>query len=673
MASPGDKVYPTVQQLRAVGAYVQTAGLVTGMSYRDTADQYDLLSSWSLKFTLTTESLEAGGYDPDDTSIEQRVPGVDQTSCTETATVDWAGLQFGIEGDTSIYGPEPALDHTDWVGASGVTSPDSGGNFTVSDGTGTLTLTIPSNYGDLCDDIPNQNLPTGMPGCPQITWYHRADLWRSYDGEDDQQSPPQPYSIPAEGVYCWRGFPCLRLRVIAPAASLLTVTITGKTHSHTDIHKSDSTRQTDYVHTTSSFTYRYKVWVEAGTDTGTIYLQLAADTSDNPVTDPDLEQVETVQITGFAEGAWKWAADPYLSADPVASRIRIKAFEGPEYRHGGVSAVNSPEYKFSLMDTTEDNYGHDNRVEYTVRYFDYVVGATSGLDLTVAETLQSYAKHLHRVCDAWTCSMNTTAYEDACKDNETPQNTLTTCWGFDICHEDPSDPDDPLPLLQNVGTTLNCSISCGTWAIATGIRYLIRTDKVLDSNGHGVAYYNLRRPARSVQNIVQVWRPPSGATTWAADGSPVDVDAYALWDSDSREEFNAGDGYRWEFGISVAGEAEASETLGELPVREYVGKAIRLPQPDERGVDMFRHPAGNVTWTVWIDGDDIKIAETSNGITTLATPVTIDGSGDYDAVSAETDGSTIIVDARRTSDHALVRWYSQDFGATWTGPTVIAT
>ena len=45
MANPGDKVYPTVQQLRAVGAYVQTAGLVTGMSYRDTADQYDILSS----------------------------------------------------------------------------------------------------------------------------------------------------------------------------------------------------------------------------------------------------------------------------------------------------------------------------------------------------------------------------------------------------------------------------------------------------------------------------------------------------------------------------------------------------------------------------------------------------------------------------------------------------
>ena len=109
-----------------------------------------------------------------------------------------------------------------------------------------------------------------------------------------------------------------------------------------------------------------------------------------------------------------------------------------------------------------------------------------------------------------------------------------------------------------------------------------------------------------------------------------------------------------------------------VPVENEERTPFVLPfWPHARGLDMFRQPAGNVTWTVWIDGDDIKIAETSSGLTTLATPVTIDSTGLYDYVSAETDGSTLIVDARRRSDHKVCRWYSQDHGATWTGPTVV--
>ena len=86
---------------------------------------------------------------------------------------------------------------------------------------------------------------------------------------------------------------------------------------------------------------------------------------------------------------------------------------------------------------------------------------------------------------------------------------------------------------------------------------------------------------------------------------------------------------------------------------------------------MFAHPAGRVIWTVWIDGDDIKAAETLTGKVTLGTVRTIDTSGDYDSVYAGTDGNTVYVDGRRTADHKLCRWYSDDYGETWTGPVVM--
>ena len=86
-------------------------------------------------------------------------------------------------------------------------------------------------------------------------------------------------------------------------------------------------------------------------------------------------------------------------------------------------------------------------------------------------------------------------------------------------------------------------------------------------------------------------------------------------------------------------------------------------------VDMFRHPAGNVPWTVWLDGDDIKIAETASATPTLASAVTIDTSGSYDSVGGTTDGGTMYVDARDATTFDIYRWLSVDHGVNWTGPT----
>ena len=52
------------------------------------------------------------------------------------------------------------------------------------DGTipGVLYLNIPSNYPEVIDEIPGQDLPVGMGGAPGVYQYHKTNMWRSYNG-----------------------------------------------------------------------------------------------------------------------------------------------------------------------------------------------------------------------------------------------------------------------------------------------------------------------------------------------------------------------------------------------------------------------------------------------------------------------------------------------------------
>lgn len=84
---------------------------------------------------------------------------------------------------------------------------------------------------------------------------------------------------------------------------------------------------------------------------------------------------------------------------------------------------------------------------------------------------------------------------------------------------------------------------------------------------------------------------------------------------------------------------------------------------------MFRHPAGNVQCWAWISGDNIEFNRLVSGTSTAGTPVTVDDTGAYDSVDAETDGAYIYVVARRSSDHGVDLFTSHDDGATWSSAT----
>jgi hypothetical protein len=659
MADWGDSILLTVAEIRAIGEYATPPG-ITGLSYTDTDYENVLHAGASLAFSIDADSAVEHGHDDTDLTVIQRVPGVDQTSCDAGAEVDFDALLFSFKANTGIYGPEPALDNTDWTGADGAATPDVAGQFAVTNAAGNLTLAIPSNYGALCDDIPSQNFPTGMPGCPTLTFAHKADAWRDYDGELGQDS--NPYSIPAEGVYCWRGFACLKIPIIAPSACTLTVQLQCKRHSHTDNHLSDSSRQTEYEHTETDQTNTYTVNLVSGANNAYVYLQLAQER-----TNPDLEQVVSVKLSGFAVGSWI-ISEPLLTADPVASKSSVKVFEGPEYRHGGFSAINSPDHVYSLMDTTEQNSGHANLQEWTVRLFDYVEGAVSHDDLTTAYSLASMAGILNTVCDAWDCSVNDTALDAATLDED--DSRLTSLWGFDVCY-----PDCDVtgfanradrPLLQPVDTNLNCSIRCASWSIVPGIVCAIRTDKVVGGAAHGLAYESLRKLARSVSGKLQIWRKANGApsTAWVEHGDPLDIDAFGMWHTDSLQEFNPADELRWDYGLSLAGQATVAHTLNAAPLREYNDHS--LIAPGSGFVHMFSHPAGLVPWTVAIKGGEIIIFETTAADTTISTPATVDASGNYDQAFGWTDGSAFYVDAHNTVTGEIDRFVSRDHGITWT-------
>jgi hypothetical protein len=590
MADWGDSILLTVEEIRALGQYA-TPPSITGLDYTDTDYQHLLHAGGALSFSLDEGSAEDEGHDPEDLRIILRVPGIDQETCDLDAEVDWPGLNFAHAERVGIYGPEPALAHDDWVGSSGATSPTSAGEFTVSGASAALTLAIPSGYGSRLDAIPAQNFPTGMPGLPEMGYYHRADVWREYDGELGQDG--NPYSVPAEGVYCWRGFSYLEVPLSGCNGQAMTLSITARQHSITDNHLSDSTRQEDAEHSYSEIVRTVRA--VAGSTSVVFPLALADQESD-----PDYEEVTEIVLSGFATGDLV-IGEPELTADETAGTVLVKVFEGKDYQEGGFSAVVSPSHKYALMDDAEGNGGHDTQAEKTVRLFDYIEGATTGADLTTAYSLASMAGILHNVCDAWECTVNQTALDAATLDED--DSRLSNCWGFDACHPDcvTVDADDRTyrPLIQGAPGTLNCSLRCGTWNIVGGVLCAVRTDMVAGGAAHGLARSGSSL-VRSQTGALTVWRRKNGGedADWEEFQTGIDIDAYGMWHSGSLQEFNPDDDLRWEYGISPAGAQGPTGVLGNAYLREYVTLAIASAQGRPQDICQDEHDR---TWCVYYD------------------------------------------------------------------------
>lgn len=538
-------MYPQVQELRDLGVWTQVAGLVTGLDYRDPDDSYDLLSGASRSFSITQTSARELGLRDDDLTIELQVPPIYSPSCY--ADTDWPGVSIARRNNVGIYGPADALAHDDWIGSGGVPTADASGNFVVT-GAGALTLTIPSDYEGRLDKVALETAPEGPP---LIYTTRKANHYY----------PAEPFN---EGAYCWLGWEQVDIPITAPGTDTLTLTLVWREYgSIADNHLSDSTRTTTFSYSHAERTATFSVPVVAGAQTVSVMLL-------SPDPYPLYERVVSMALSGFDNGAWM-IGEPLLVQSSVTAQTVLKTFEGYEYHEGGASAHLDAAYE-GLYGSVEANAGSNNISEKTAQFFDRVTGAGSGLDLTTAYTLDSYASILQRVSEVFTASRYDVGYYVAVRDGETPPNVLSPCWGFDICYPNADAPDGN-PLEQAITTTANCAIRCGTWNMVPGVKYRMLPDKIVEGRAHG----NLLSGAslsRNQAGFSKLWRKsPVAGSVWEEVES-LNSDAFGHWTSASLPEFydyQGAVGRRWRYGIGpTIDSVERIGSAGYSYTREYI-------------------------------------------------------------------------------------------------------
>jgi len=519
---------------------------------------------------------------PKDLKVVLGVPGVNSTDCV--SGFDWTGMQIAHRDNVSIYGPGPAHTHESWSG-NNCDDPDSDGYFTVPsdpDGTPALTLDIASNYDGILDEVPQQDLPEGMPGCPAIYWYMKADVWRSYHGAT--RPGGGTFYSPYEGVYCWKGWAWLKLNLVAPSAATLRLTLTNRTYTYSDNHVGSSVRQTGdevygfapFSYTKTDTVYTWDFSVTAGANTVYLCLMKPRETAH-----PKLERAVSIEISRFTEGEWQLSDAPRLVRDPLLTApdaaSTVKSFEGYEYHQGGFSA--QVDCNHEGMYCGDDNGGHKNVAEATIPMWDYVETYEYALDITTAMTISSMADVITKHSDAYTAALDETGADWALEDDEDPPNRLGD-WAFYI--------REPLtqagsPLRQEVGEELNARIQVGTWSIAPGVRCAVKVRHVVHGQFEGFAYGSDSLPARSQQDVLQVWRREPGGE-WAKHGSPIDTNEAGYYQSGTLEEVCAYtlnmhgeyDPSFWEYTVTLATAESPDVDDAWEPIGDYEVGALTV-------------------------------------------------------------------------------------------------
>jgi len=380
--------------------------------------------------------------------------------------------------NVSLYGPGPALAHTDWVG-DGVTTPDAGGNFEVTEVGGTLTLTIPQNYTARQAAVGN----VGSIAIPTAYWVRKAD------GQYSLGSPPEDH----EGVYCWLGFGYLRQNITTPAACNVAMSATyHDAEVFTDSHISDE-RQDDYEY-------------DAGASlTFTTTTPLASGVSETALWDlcnPDHAfcLVTTLQLTFDTVGVYQFTSNPLLCLDPgdtqttparaaVTPHARILHKEHFRYREGGVSAVVDGVYDRSVW--WPDQFSpYDNQLErYTGGMYLVVLIAGGSIDGTTCLPLESYLS-LMELCGDHTITTYSAANATAALTRD--GHTLTVLAAWDLKQRVPEDGE-----VDDV-TGLPVAVRVGQWNAVRGLPYTFTVRHVVKGRIHGWVTDEAGKRARNV-------------------------------------------------------------------------------------------------------------------------------------------------------------------------------
>lgn len=644
MPVPGSTVYPTVAQIRAIGTWVQSSGLITGMTLRESEDQYDLRTGPNLTFLITSTSLKEQHMVPTDTEIVLRVPPINKSTCH--ANPDWAGVDISHRDNVGVYGPSAALAHDDWTGSGSVGTANGAGAFTVT-GTGKLELTIPTNY-----EWQLGKVATGSAAAapPIIYMTRRADHWYT------SMAVPVP-----EGVYCWLGWERLHIPITCPVASdTLTATAYFRTYTFTDNHLSDSSRPSTFAYVATDRSAIYTIPVVTGAQSAPVTL-----VAPNTLAYPFFERVESLELRGFDSGNWVIGEPELVLVSGMATHARIKTFEGYEYQDGGMSVHADASYEY--YDANESNAGHANFAELTMRYFDYVQGAGTGLDLTTARQLDSWCNLANVIGDAFDVSVDTAAFSAALIDSASPSTQLSPAWGFDLCH--PYSASPPTPLEQGVDDGAgNCGIRATTWAMVVGTKYKVMTDAIRGGRYHGRALTAASQLDPSQGGIQMFQKLPGGS--WTPFGSQLTADEHGHWDSGDLPEVASYSGAgltRYLYKVARPF-ADAESTSANVYSREYQ-TADAFNSGVQRNPDLAQLQMGTGQYYLAYrdDAQAIRLARSRNLYNWggLADTVIGDASHDYPALLKDPRGPLYCA-ATKSGTPSVVRMFrSFDDGRTW--------
>lgn len=246
-------------------------------------------------------------------------------------------------------------------------------------------------------------------------------------------------------------------------------------------------------------------------------------------------------------------------------------------------------------------------------------------------------------------SPETSAYNQDADDGQVD----TALWAYDMLQSD-----------QNVQANVQVALCVGTYQCAYGLQYSFEVVyKYPQGRLHGIALNAARTDrVRSQADAVNIYESIDDGTSYTLI-EQADVGANGYWQSLPVRE--------------LGGPYKAGRVAGLYVVnREYtvaIG-VVGTPTAGATYVATTRYPGTEHLITIHIQEGAMRVVEldTDDVTPTFTLLGIVDTSGDYDSPSIETYGPRMWVQARKTADEALYHWHSDNYGGTWTGPTLVA-
>ena len=573
--------------------------------------------------------------------------------------------RFEVDANIGIYAD--AHTHEDWVGTNCGT-PTAGGEFVVGAGGGSLALTLACNY-------PARQAAVGNVDAIPVPTAYRTRRHDALLGTGNPVEKP-------EAVWDWRGRYLLQSfkDLSLPCDLTCRIVYYDDLGGCSDNHKTDSTRQTEYSYSAGdAYTLERTITVTHAdaTDWSAVLIDLYDEQNGHP-----LARVESIEWE-FPDAGTFTMTEPQLVLDPgdrqeivagtpgyreapTNNGAQVKVDESWRYAQGVVSAhVNG--YCDAVM--CAPDRAKATLIERCMDTLNVLIGAKTGLDLTTCYSLGAWP--VANAGEAW--DFIHSSGNEAMHMKDSDGAVLKTLAVSDIC-----------PVVaegeQAGKINLDVAVRCYSVTCVRGLHYAFAGTKYVGGRGHGMVVRNGRQDyprARGGKGGGLYRRHLGSSDPWQGVEAALTGDEHGHWSSEAHE-ISDTDAARtmWEYAVR-------GTSMGRFATREFALLEIYPFATGGKRCGVYTDPDG-VTWYAWIEGSIIYVAHmledgdvtisyigTTPDTPTFSTAITVDSSGDYDAVDLHGDGRMLEVGARNSSDEKMYAFRSYDMGNEWHGPYLV--